>query len=41
MVAYIWLYTREEVVAELQTEDGFPERFRKYISWRWPVNADY
>jgi hypothetical protein len=41
MVAYTWLYTREEVVAELQTEDGFPERFRKHISRRWPVNADY
>jgi hypothetical protein len=36
-----WLYTREEVIAELQTEDGLPERFREHISRRWPINADY
>jgi hypothetical protein len=41
MVAYTWLYTREEVIAELQTEDGLPERFREHISRRWPINADY
>jgi hypothetical protein len=41
MVAYTWLYTREEVIAELQTENRLPERFRKHISQRWPIDADY
>jgi hypothetical protein len=41
MVVYTCSYTDEEVVAEFKTEDGFPERFYKHISRRWPINAHY
>ncbi|KAH8431691.1 uncharacterized protein LDX57_009345 [Aspergillus melleus] len=41
MVTYTWLYTREEIMAEFQTEDGFPPHLRKNLEQRWPEDAHY
>lgn len=42
VVIYTWLYTREEVEAELQTDDGFmPKQSQRYLDRKWPSDACY
>lgn len=41
MVVYTWLYTRDEVLADMETEAGIPEELSENLKQRWPENADY
>lgn len=41
MVVYTWLYTREEIMAEFQIDNGLPEHLRKNLEKRWPEDAHY
>jgi hypothetical protein len=41
LVVYTWLYTREEVQAELQTDGNIPDVLRKNLNQRWPADATF
>jgi hypothetical protein len=41
VVVYTWVYTREQVAAELETDGVLPERRRKNLDQRWPADAHY
>lgn len=42
VVIYTWLYTREEVKRELETDDGIiPERSQRYLDHMWPSDTWY
>jgi hypothetical protein len=41
MVVYTWLYTREEVQEEFETDGIIPEILRKNLDKRWPVDATF
>jgi hypothetical protein len=41
MVVYTWLYTREEVQEEFETNGIIPEILHKNLEKRWPVDATF
>ncbi|CRG92698.1 hypothetical protein PISL3812_09763 [Talaromyces islandicus] len=41
MVVYTWLYTREEVQEEFETDGIIPEVLRKNLERRWPADATF
>ncbi|RJE25833.1 hypothetical protein PHISCL_01809 [Aspergillus sclerotialis] len=41
IIVYTWLYTREEVVAELHEGGALSERYREHLNRKWPVGAPY
>jgi hypothetical protein len=41
MVVYTWLYTRGEILADMETDAGIPEELRGNLNQRWPESADY
>ncbi|OKL55210.1 hypothetical protein UA08_09519 [Talaromyces atroroseus] len=41
MVVYTWLYAREEVQAEFETDGVMPDLLRKNLDQRWPADATF
>ena len=41
VIVYTWLYTRDEVVAELHEGGTLSERYREHLNRKWPMGAPY